>query len=188
MAPWEQVYPSIDFESFQGYPHYFDIKWLKNCPRFKGLPITHIVEFLKYISEIEFEGEDVLIKLFIISLPSFVQEWIKGCCEEKGISSFIDLVSRFLEFAKPQCQTYEDALQNLEIALEDEGFTTEIVEDLRGAYHAQCQEPSDTEEEIYEGGYQSHEEEKEFTHDSTEDNEDLVEEREPKISNMMMKC
>jgi hypothetical protein len=68
------VYPSIDFESFQGYPHYFDIKWLNNCPIFKGLPITHIIEFLKYISEIEFEGEDVMIKLFIISLPSFVQD------------------------------------------------------------------------------------------------------------------
>jgi hypothetical protein len=103
-----------------------------------GLPITHIVEFLNYISEIEFEGEDVMIKLFIISLPSFVQEWIKGFCEEKGISSFIDLVSRLLEFKNPQCQTYEDALQNIEIALQDEGFTIEIVEDLRGAYHAQC--------------------------------------------------
>jgi hypothetical protein len=69
MAPWEQVYLSIDFESFQVYPHYFDMKWLNNSPRFRGLSITHIVEFLKYISEIEFEGEDVLIKLFTLSLP-----------------------------------------------------------------------------------------------------------------------
>jgi hypothetical protein len=122
MEPWKKEYQSIDFENFQGCPHYFDIKLFKNCPRFKGLPITHIVEFLKYISEIEFEGEDVLIKLFIISLPSFVQEWIKGFFKEKGISSFVYLVNRFLEFAKPQFQTYEDSLQNIEITLEDEGF------------------------------------------------------------------
>jgi len=160
MAPWEKVYASIDFESFQGYPNYFDMKWLNNSPIFRGLPITHVVELLKNISELEFEGEDVLVKSSILSLPSFVQDWIKGCCKEKGISSFIDLVNRFLEFAKPQCHTYEHVLQNLEIALEDEGFTTEIVEDIRGAYHAQCQEPSDTKEYIYEGGYQSNEEDK----------------------------
>jgi hypothetical protein len=176
MAPWEQVYLTIDFESFQGYPHYFDIKWLKNSPRFRGLPITHIVEFLKYISEIEFEGEDVLVKLFILSLSSFLQYWIKGCCEDKGISSFIDLISRFLEFVKPQFQTYEDSLQNLAISLEDEGFTIEIVEDLRDVYHTQYQEPSDIEGDIYEEGCQPLEEEQDFSHDSIECSKDLTKE------------
>jgi hypothetical protein len=71
MAPSKQVYPTIDFESFQGYPHYLDIKWLNNSPRFGGLPITHIVEFFKYINEIEFEEEDVLVKLFILSCHLF---------------------------------------------------------------------------------------------------------------------
>jgi hypothetical protein len=149
---------------------------VKNSPRFRGLPITHIVEFLKYISEIEFEGEDVLVKLFILSLSSFLQDWIKGCCEDKGISSFIDLISRFIEFVKPQCQTYEDALQNLAIALEDEGFTTEIVEDLRDVYHTQYQEPSDIEGEIYEEGCQPLEEEQYFSHDSIECSKDLTKE------------
>ena len=74
---------------------------LKNSPRLGGLPITHIVEFLKYISEIELEGEDVLVKLFILSLPSFLQDWIKGCCKDKVISSFVDFISRFIEFVKP---------------------------------------------------------------------------------------
>jgi hypothetical protein len=114
------VFLNIYFESFQVYPHYLDRKWLNNSPRFRGLPITHIVEFVKYISEIEFEGEDVLVKLFILSLSSFLQYWIKGCREYKGISSFIDLINRFIEFVKLQCQTYEDALQNITIALEDE--------------------------------------------------------------------
>ena len=54
-----------------------------------------------YISEIDLEGEDVLVKLFILSLSSFLQDWIKGCCEGKRISSFIDLINRFIEFVKP---------------------------------------------------------------------------------------
>ena len=130
------------------------IKWLINCPRFKGLPITHIVEFLKYISEIELEGEDVLVKLFILSLPYFLQDWFKSCCEDRVISSFINLISRFIEFVKPQCQTYEDALQNIAIALQDEGFTNNIGEDLKDVYHTQYQEPSDIEGENYEEIFQ----------------------------------
>jgi hypothetical protein len=170
------VYLTIDFESFQGYPHYIDIKCLNNSPRFRGLSITHIVEFFKHISEIKFEGEDVLVKLFILSLPSFLQGWIKGCCEDKSISSFVDIISRFIEFVNPQFETCEDALQNLVISLEDEGFTAEIVEDLRDVYHTQYQEPSDIEGEIYEEGCQPLEEEQDFFHDSIECSEDLTKE------------
>jgi hypothetical protein len=50
---------------------------------------------------------------------------------------------------KPHCLTYEDALKNLAVALENKGFTTEIVEDLRDVYHIQYQEPLDIEGEIY---------------------------------------
>jgi hypothetical protein len=110
----------------------------------------HIVEFLKYISEIELEEEDILVKLFILSLPSFLQDWFKGCCEDRGISSFVDLINRFIEFVKPQCQTYEDSLQNITVSLEDEGFTIEIVEDLKYVYHTGYQGPYDIEGEIYE--------------------------------------
>jgi hypothetical protein len=62
---------------------------VKQISKIGGLPINHIVQLLKYISDIEFEGEDVLVKLFIFSLSSFLQDWIKGCCKDKGISSFI---------------------------------------------------------------------------------------------------
>jgi hypothetical protein len=141
---------------------------LNNSPRFEGLPITHIVEFLKYISEIEWEGEDVLVKFFILSLPSFLKDWFKGYCEDRGISYFVDLISRFIEFVKPQCQTYENALQNLTIALENKGFTTEIVEDLRDVYHTQYQKSSDVEGEIYEENSQTLEEEQYFSHDLIE--------------------
>jgi hypothetical protein len=105
-----------------------------------------------------------------------VRNWVKDCCKPKGISSLIDLIGRFIEYWRPYFQTYEDVLRDLTVVLEDEGFTTEIVEDLRKVHHAQDQEPK---EEIYEEGYQPLEEEKELPHDSIEDNEDLTEEREP---------
>jgi hypothetical protein len=119
------------------------------------------------MSETELGGEDALIKLFILTLPSYWQDWFKSCCEDRGISSFMHLISRFIDFTKPLCQTYENALHNLTIALEDEGFTTEIIADLRSAYHIQHQEPSDVKEEIYEEPCQRLEEEQDFSHDST---------------------
>jgi hypothetical protein len=90
----------IDFRSFQGYPNYFDTKWLKNSPRFFGLPIPHIVNFLDYMSETNL-GEAALIKLFILTLPSYLKDRFKSCCEDRGISSFIHLISKFIDLTKP---------------------------------------------------------------------------------------
>jgi hypothetical protein len=168
------MYPTIDFRKFQEYPNYFDTKWLNNSPRFCGLPTPHIINFLDYMSKTKLGGEDALIKLFIFTLPSYLQDRFKGCCKDRGISSFIHLISRFIDFTKPCCQTYEDALQNLTIAFDDRGFTTEIVADLRNAYHIQHQEPFDVKEEIYEEPYQPLEEEQDFSHDSTEYNKDIT--------------
>jgi hypothetical protein len=159
MAHWEQMYPSIDFISFQGYPNYFDTKWLNNSPIFLDLPTPHIVNFLEYLSDKELGGEDALIKLFILTLPSYLQDWFKGCCKDRGISSFIHLISKFIDFTKPHFQTYEDVLQSLMVALDDKGFTTEIVEDLGKAYHEQYQESSDMKDDVYEEHCQPLEEE-----------------------------
>ena len=137
MAHWEQMYPSIDFRSFQGYPNYFDHRWLDNSPTFLGLPAPHIVNFLEHLSEIRLGGEDALIKLFLLTLPPYLQKRFKSCCKGRGISSFIQLINKFIEFTKPDLQTYEDVLQNLMVTLHHKGFTTEIVEDLRRAYHDQ---------------------------------------------------
>jgi hypothetical protein len=80
MAFWEQLYPTIDFKSLQGYPTRFDTKWSSNLPRFWGLPTPDIINVLEHIGEVELGGEDALIKLFIIFMPSFLQDWFKGCC------------------------------------------------------------------------------------------------------------
>jgi hypothetical protein len=161
MAYWEQMYPSIDFRSFQGYPNYFDDKWLDNSPTFLGLPAPHIANFLEYLSDIGLGGEDALVKLFLLTLPPYLQKRFKSCCNDRGISSFIQLINKFIEFTKPDLQTYEDVLQNLMITLHHKGFTIEIIDDLRRAYHDQYQGPSDVEDEVCEDHYQPLEEEQE---------------------------
>ena len=104
------MYLSIDFRIFQRYPNYFDTKWINNSPTFLGLPTPHIINVLEYLSEIKLGGEDALITLFILTLPSYLQDRFKSCCEDRGISSFIHLINRFIDFTKPRCQMYEYAL------------------------------------------------------------------------------
>jgi hypothetical protein len=79
------------------------------------------------MSETNLGGEDALIKLFLLTLPSYLQDHFKSCCKDRGISSSIHLISKFIDLTKPDCQTYEDVLQNLMVALDHKGFTTEIV-------------------------------------------------------------
>jgi hypothetical protein len=143
MAPRDdhERYPSIDFENIPGYPHEFSI-W-GDHPMFEGYVVIHIVEFLEYLWETKPQHEDIRIKLFIYCLPLEVQNWVKDCCKPKGISSLIDLISIFIEYWRPNHQTYEDVLRDLTVVLEDVGFTTEIVEDLRKVHHAQNQEPKE---------------------------------------------
>jgi hypothetical protein len=154
MVYWEQMYPSIDFRSFQGYPNYFDNKWLDNSPTFLGLPAPHVVNVLEHLSKIKLGGEDALIKLFLLTLPSYLQKGFKSCYKDRGISSFIHLINKFIDLTKPNFQTYEDVLQNLAVTLHHKGFTTEIIEDLRRAYHDQYQESPDIRDEVYEYHHQ----------------------------------
>jgi hypothetical protein len=77
------MYPSIDFESFSRYPNEFDIRWSENSPEFEGLPVTHIVEFLKYIQEVKAGDEDVQVKLFILSLPFGIQDGSRVVANQK---------------------------------------------------------------------------------------------------------
>jgi len=126
------------------------------------------------LGEIELGGEDALIKLFLLTLPSYLQDNFKSCCRDRGISSLIHLIIRFIYLSKPDCQTYEDVLQNLMVALDHKGFTTEIVEDLRRAYHDQYQESSNIRDEVYEYHYQPPEEEQDLSHSPIECNKDIT--------------
>jgi hypothetical protein len=58
---FHEWFPCIDFESILGYPNKFKEGWSKNFPKFKGLVVTHVVKFLKYIQGMG-EHEDVHIQ------------------------------------------------------------------------------------------------------------------------------
>ena len=73
MAPWElqEIFPSIDIKKFLEYPNHFSPNWGGNCLKFDGSPssvVTHVVNFLKYVSKINVTCQDVLIRLFFFYL------------------------------------------------------------------------------------------------------------------------
>jgi hypothetical protein len=137
-------------------------------------PSSSHSKFLEHLSEIRLGGEDALIKLFFLTLPSYLQKCFKSCFKDRGISSFIHFISKFIELTKPDFQMYEDVLQNLMVTLHHKGFTTEIVEDLRRDYHDQHQESSDIRDKVYEDHYQPLEEEQDLSHNPIECNEDVT--------------
>jgi hypothetical protein len=113
-------------------------------------------------------------KVFLLTLPSYLQKCFKSCCKDKDISSFIHLISKFIDLTKPNLQTYEDVLQNLMVTLHHKGFTTEIVEDLRMAYRDQYQESSYIRDEVYEDHCQPLEQERDLSHNPIECNKDAT--------------
>jgi hypothetical protein len=72
MAPWEfhEQYATIDVKGVPGYPNHYSLEWLEDLPKYDGDPslaIPHIVNFLRYISEINVTHEDVMMRLFVYS-------------------------------------------------------------------------------------------------------------------------
>jgi hypothetical protein len=67
------MFPSLNIEDILGYPNHFSSGWGSNCLKFDGDPslnITYVVNFLKYISKIDVTHQDVLIRLFLLSLET----------------------------------------------------------------------------------------------------------------------
>jgi hypothetical protein len=75
MAPWElhEMYPPLDIKDTLGYPDKLPPKWEKNIPKFDGDPLSaipHVSSFVKHVSELNERNEDVLIRLFLLSLET----------------------------------------------------------------------------------------------------------------------
>jgi hypothetical protein len=92
MAPWElhEIFPSLDIKNFLGYPNHFSLDWGGNCPKFDGSPslvVTHVVKFLKYVSNIDMMHQDVIIRLFFLSLETRQKNWAKCTLNPKRKSS-----------------------------------------------------------------------------------------------------
>jgi hypothetical protein len=84
------MFPSLDIEDILGYPNQFSLGWGNNYPKFDGDPslaITHVVNFLKLFSNIDVTHQDVLIRLFFLSLETRQTDWDRHTLNAKSISS-----------------------------------------------------------------------------------------------------
>jgi hypothetical protein len=67
------VYPSIDVQNVLGYPNHCSIEWRGIFSKFDGdpsLPVTHVMNYMKYASSLNVLHEYVLMKIFVSSLES----------------------------------------------------------------------------------------------------------------------
>jgi hypothetical protein len=154
---------------------------VNNCPKFDGDPflaISHVVNFLKYVSEIGVRHYDVLIILFLLSLETRQKDWVKHTLRLKSISSLEIFIEKFLLRWALITQRYKDTFQDLTVVLQREGLCSCPIEKDEESIDKQ-----EVEEKIHEEGYQSLQDEQELPHDYVEDDEDLNEEQEPKEVN-----
>jgi hypothetical protein len=86
------MFPSMDIEDIMGYSNQFSLRWGSNCLKFDrdmSLTITYVVNLLKYVSKIDVTQQDVLIRLFLLSLETRKKDWAKHTLNPKSISSLI---------------------------------------------------------------------------------------------------
>jgi hypothetical protein len=102
MAPWDfhERYPFIDITNVPGYPNHIPQEWRDNCPQYDGNPtltVSHVLQFLKYVSHLKVIHEDVLIKLFMSSLQPKQRVLLKYSSCPKSITSFTCLFNLFFD-------------------------------------------------------------------------------------------
>jgi hypothetical protein len=71
------------------------MKQLIHVPKFDGDPssvVAHVVEFVEFIIHYNIEQEDVIVRLFLLSLEERKRDWIRYSCSPKSISSSIILI------------------------------------------------------------------------------------------------
>jgi len=113
MVPWDfhERHPFNDITNFLGYPNHNPWEWRDNCPQYDGNPtvtVSHVLQFLKYVSHLKIPHEDVLIKLFMSSLQPKQTIFINNSSFPKSITSFTRLVNFF--FDKWAIKTKKDEL------------------------------------------------------------------------------
>jgi len=75
--------------------------------------------------------DDVLMKLFLLSLDKKKWDLIKHTCIPKGFSSSTIFIREFLEHYGHKFQQFEDTIQDLEDAFRGEIFPLNWIENLR---------------------------------------------------------
>jgi hypothetical protein len=155
-----ECFPPWILEIFQDTQITFLGGWVNNCPKFDGDPsldITHVVNFLKYVLEIDVTHQDVIIIFFFLSMETRQKDWVEHTLHSKSISSLEIFIEKFLKRWAPITQIYEDTFHNLTVALQREGLCSIPVEEDEESIDEQ-----EVEDNIHEEGYQSLEEENNY--------------------------
>jgi hypothetical protein len=93
----------------------------ENCAKFDvdpSFPIIHVMNFLKYVSEIDVTHQDVLIRLFFLSLETRQTDRVENTLKPKSISSLTIFIEEFLKIWAPRTQSYEDTFHKLMVSLQ----------------------------------------------------------------------
>jgi hypothetical protein len=137
MATWcfHEAYKALDLEAIEGYPNKCPINQFDLLPNFDGNPLSvvlHVVEFVRTISFLSVQHEDVCLQLFLLSLGREQRDWIKHYYKPRSISSLMILIREFLKHSGLEAQSLEDTIQDLEDVFSREGFDLDLIECLRG--------------------------------------------------------
>jgi hypothetical protein len=154
----------------------------------------HMSDFWAFfqLHPISDDVEDLAMKLFSVTLHDNARRWYDSL-HDANITSMDQLEEVFLNKWSVKLEDIHMLIKRLDYIQKTEN---EIVKEfhimfknlLQQIPRSHCHEHKFLLFLYTDEGYQSHEEEQEFTHDSTKDNEDLVEEQKHEDNNMRMKC
>jgi len=88
-------------------------------------------EVTEFILCLGIEHEDMIVRLFLLSLKEKQRDWIKHSCKPKSVSSSMIIIQEFLKYWGPRTHKFEDTIQDLEDALLGKGLPLDPIEDLR---------------------------------------------------------
>jgi hypothetical protein len=126
-------YSFLNIKNIPRHPNHFSPYWGNNYSKLYGYPflvVTHVVNFLKYVSEIDVTHQDVLIRFFLLSLETRKNDWFKHTLSFKSISSLATSIEEFLKRWALRTEKYEDILHDRKMDLQKEQlFSNPIEED-----------------------------------------------------------
>jgi hypothetical protein len=125
----------LDLEAIYGFPNKCPINQFKLLPNIDGNPllvVPHVFEFVRAISFLSAQHEDVCLRFFLLSLEREHRDWIINSYNPSSISSLMILIRYFLKHWGPKYQSLEDTIQYLEDAFSREGFDLDPIECLKG--------------------------------------------------------
>ena len=82
---------------------------MRNMSQFDGDPCTtidHITKLIEHASKMNVVHLDNLIELFIASIGYEHRGWLDSC-EPQSISSFVDLINKFMKYKGQKFQSTE---------------------------------------------------------------------------------